>query len=272
MYCNNNSVRPSVDVNANVLYDVPSCTTSLPTVVSPVTYCQNSQSLPLNATGSNLLWYTTPTGGIGSTTPPTPSTTTVGTVSYYVSQTNSCESSRAKIDVIVNAMPSLPQVTTPVTYCQNAAASSLSAVGSGLLWYNAETGGTGSSSPPTPVTASAGTTSYYVSQTINGCEGARAKIDVVVNPSSGIALTSPSGTNNQSIDLGLSIQNISYTLSSGLTNAIVTGLPDGVNSVINGNTITISGTSSVGGSYKYTIQATGNCGTASVEGTINVLD
>ena len=272
LYCNNNSVRPSVDVNANVLYDVPSCTTSLPTVVSPVTYCQNSQSLPLNATGSNLLWYTTPTGGIGSTTPPTPSTTTVGTVSYYVSQTNSCESSRAKIDVIVNAMPSLPQVTTPVTYCQNAAASSLSAVGSGLLWYNAETGGTGSSSPPTPVTASAGTTSYYVSQTINGCEGARAKIDVVVNPSSGIALTSPSGTNNQSIDLGLSIQNISYTLSSGLTNAIVTGLPDGVNSVINGNTITISGTSSVGGSYKYTIQATGNCGTASVEGTINVLD
>jgi hypothetical protein len=72
-----------------------------PTVASPVNYCLNSTASPLTATGSNLLWYTTATGGTGSSTAPTPSTSVIGTTSYYVSQTIGCESPRAKIDVIV---------------------------------------------------------------------------------------------------------------------------------------------------------------------------
>ena len=74
-----------------------------PTVVSPVTYCLNSTAVPLTATGSNLLWYTTSTGGTGSSTAPTPSTNVTGTTSYYVSQTVGCEGPRAQIDVIVYA-------------------------------------------------------------------------------------------------------------------------------------------------------------------------
>lgn len=74
-----------------------------PGVTSPVNYCLNATASPLTATGSNLLWYTTPTGGTGSSTAPTPSTTTAGTTSYYVSQTIGCESPRAQIDVIVYA-------------------------------------------------------------------------------------------------------------------------------------------------------------------------
>ena len=70
-----------------------------PTVTSPVNYCQNSTASPLTATGSNLLWYTVPTGGTGSPTAPTPSTTSVGTTSYYVSQTVGCEGPRAQIVV-----------------------------------------------------------------------------------------------------------------------------------------------------------------------------
>jgi hypothetical protein len=72
-----------------------------PTVTSPVNYCLNASAVPLTASGSNLLWYTVPTGGTGSSTAPTPSTATVGTTSYYVSQTIGCEGPRAKIDVIV---------------------------------------------------------------------------------------------------------------------------------------------------------------------------
>jgi uncharacterized delta-60 repeat protein len=75
-----------------------------PDVTSSVAYCLNASATALTATGSNLLWYTTPTGGTGSTIAPTPNTTIVGTTIYYVSQTSGCESesARASISVEVN--------------------------------------------------------------------------------------------------------------------------------------------------------------------------
>ena len=74
----------------------------------------------------------------------------------------------------------LPTVVNTVNYCQNATATALSATGTNLLWYTVATGGTSSSTAPTPVTSAAGTTMYYVSQTANGCEGLRASISVNV--------------------------------------------------------------------------------------------
>ncbi|HAO50686.1 MAG TPA: hypothetical protein DCR35_16120, partial [Runella sp.] len=73
-----------------------------------------------------------------------------------------------------------PTVTSPVNYCIGQTASALSAGGVSLKWYTQATGGTGNTSAPTPATSNAGTTSYYVSQTINNCESTRAQIDVVV--------------------------------------------------------------------------------------------
>ena len=79
-----------------------------PTVVTPVYLCQNSPSVPLTATasvGSTLLWHgTSSTGGTPSLIAPIPSTTIVGTTTYYVSQTDGiCESSRTPIVVNVVA-------------------------------------------------------------------------------------------------------------------------------------------------------------------------
>jgi PKD repeat protein len=148
-----------------------------------ITYCQGDPALPLTATGVEILWYTSATGGTGSPTPPTPSTTTARTITYYVSQTvaNSCESPRVPITVTVNAKPAKPGAITPVQLCLNQPTSPLTATGSNLLWYTSSTGGTGSSTPPTPSTGSPGSTTYYVSQTVNGCEGPRAQIEVIVN-------------------------------------------------------------------------------------------
>lgn len=152
-----------------------------PVVTSPVTYCQNTAATPLTATGTGLLWYTVAAGGSGSAVAPTPSTVTAGSTVYYVSQTNnSCESPRAAITVNITAAPALPSVTSPVNYCQNATAIPLTATGTGLLWYTAASGGTGSSIAPTPSTITAGSTGYYVSQTANGCESQRAVITVNV--------------------------------------------------------------------------------------------
>lgn len=85
--------------------------------------------------------------------------------------------------VTVNAAPNQPApptVSTPVNYCLGQTATPLSATGTNLLWYSSASGGTGQSVAPTPLTTTAGSTSYFVSQTQNGCESNRAEIVVQV--------------------------------------------------------------------------------------------
>jgi hypothetical protein len=83
-----------------------------------------------------------------------------------------------------SVIPSVPTVTTPVVYNQNDAATALTATtgGTGLLWYTAATGVTGTATAPKPITTAVGTTSYWVASTnANGCESARVEIVVTVN-------------------------------------------------------------------------------------------
>lgn len=75
----------------------------LPIVTSPLNYCTGDAANPLSAVGVNLLWYTTPTGGTGSTVAPTPTTNIAGRQVYYVSQaSNGCEGARDSIEIFVN--------------------------------------------------------------------------------------------------------------------------------------------------------------------------
>ena len=95
-------------------------TPAAPAVSSPVIYCINATATPLTATGSGLLWYTTATGGVGSTTAPTPVTTAAGTFDYYVSQkTNICEGERSKITVVVNDKLDGEFKYASNSFCQN---------------------------------------------------------------------------------------------------------------------------------------------------------
>jgi len=85
----------------------------VPPTVSNVSYCQGAAAAQLTAIGTNLLWYTMPTGGTGSTIAPTPSTAVVGETSWYVSQTvNGIESPRAMLAVTINPAPA---IVIPVT-------------------------------------------------------------------------------------------------------------------------------------------------------------
>lgn len=83
-----------------------SLATPPPTVSTPIYYCQNSVATPLTATpsgGGVLNWYTVPVLGISSPISPTPSTTTVGSTTYYVSQSiTGVESTR--VTVVVNVV------------------------------------------------------------------------------------------------------------------------------------------------------------------------
>ncbi|MBF2709570.1 Ig-like domain-containing protein [Flavobacterium soyangense] len=85
----------------------------LPTtpIANNIAYCNNEIASPLTATASancSLNWYSTPTGGTPIATSPTPSTSSVGTTKYYVSQTitaTGCEGPRSEIIVTVNPLP-----------------------------------------------------------------------------------------------------------------------------------------------------------------------
>ena len=168
------SVR--VPILVNVISSTP-----LPTVTNQVIYCQSSIATALTATGSSLLWYTSGSGGTGSPTAPIPSTSISGNTTYYVTQSGTCgESPMAAITVTINSITAAPTVTSPVIYCQGVTTSQLTATGNALLWYNTLTGGTGNTIAPTPSSASSGNTTYYVSQTVSGCEGTRASIVVTI--------------------------------------------------------------------------------------------
>ena len=94
------SARTSVSVTINTI-------PISPTVTTPIIYIQGAAATPLTATvganGTSLLWYTTASGGTGLTTL-TPSTSTAGNTSYWVSSINAnrCESTRIEIVVAVN--------------------------------------------------------------------------------------------------------------------------------------------------------------------------
>jgi hypothetical protein len=183
-----------------------------PTVASPVPYAQGAAAVALSATGTGLLWYTDPSGGTGNAAAPVPTTTTAGTTSYYVSQTvTSCEGPRAKIDVTVTACtpPAAPTVANKNYIVGDAAVPLTATPNTGLLWYDAATGGTGSATAPTPSTAAPGTKSYFVSQTVSNCESPRAEIVVTVS-----ACTPPAAP---------TVANKSYTVGDAAVALTATG-------------------------------------------------
>lgn len=146
-----------------------------------ISFCQASTAAALTATGQNLLWYTLPSGGAGSSIAPVPSTVSSGTFNWYVSQTvNGCESPRATLTVTIIPKPAAPAVTSPITYCQFQSSTALTAIGQDLLWYVTASGGSGSVSAPVPLTTVPANTTYYVSQTVNGCESDRSPLVVTV--------------------------------------------------------------------------------------------
>ncbi|HRP44458.1 MAG TPA: PKD domain-containing protein, partial [Ginsengibacter sp.] len=137
-----------------------------------------------SATGPVTFKWTGPDGFTSNLqNPAITNATLAASGNYFVTVTqNNCTSATSSINVIVNALPAAPS-TAPVSYCIDAVASPLTAIGNSLLWYTSPTGGTGSSTAPTPDTHISGTTDYFVTQTdINGCESPRATLKVTIHP------------------------------------------------------------------------------------------
>jgi hypothetical protein len=132
------SVRAAIVVNVNT-------TPAAPTVTTPIGYCQNATTQALTATGisgNTLNWYTAATGGTASASAPLPTSTTVGTTNYYVSQVGGlgCESPRALVAVNISALPTTPTLSAaPYTKLIPGQTTTITAANAGtgntLQWY-----------------------------------------------------------------------------------------------------------------------------------------
>jgi len=152
-----------------------------PAATSTYNYCLNATATQLTATatgGNSLMWYTVATGGTGSSTAPTPSTTSAGTFNFYVAQSNGqgFEGPRTMITITVNALPAAPSITPngPTSFCTGGSVQLSSSTATSYLWS------------PTNATTQAITVNssgnYSVTITdANGCQSTSAPITVDVS-------------------------------------------------------------------------------------------
>jgi gliding motility-associated-like protein len=149
-------------------------------ITAPIVYCQNAVAVTLTATpsaGCTLNWYgTNVTGGTASPTGPTPITTSTGSTTYYVSQTNAsgCEGPRASLVVTINALPTIT-VNSP-TICPNATALLTASGGTTYEWE-----GTPALTINPYSVNPAVTTTYTVVGTTNGCSNSVVATVTVAN-------------------------------------------------------------------------------------------
>lgn len=150
------------------VYDVP-----VAPVAAAQLFCGPATVASLTVTtGNSPLWYTASTGGTAL-----PADVPLGTSTYYVSQTvNGCESARTAVAVSIGSTPVAP-TAAPVVICGEGTVADLTATtGTNLIWYTTETEGE-ALAPETAVVAG----TYYVSQTVNGCESLRTAVQVTIN-------------------------------------------------------------------------------------------
>lgn len=204
------------------------------------------------------------TGGAYSISDETdPSAELSGLNGDYVFQwtvTNACASDDDQVSISVGSTTSMPTVVSPVSYCTGDTPSSLvEAVvgGENLFWYYELNGGTANSAAPTVMTSTSGTTSYFVSQTVEGCESGRAEIIVVVNEIPQITNTDLEQT-ICSDDESITINFISSNLEAGFewvsnTSDVNGVLPDGMGASLTSHVLSYNNSSGGQGSVVYSV-------------------
>jgi hypothetical protein len=93
---------------------------------------------------------------------------------------------------------------------------------------------------------------------------------LVSNTNNTISLTSASGTDAQAACVNAAITTVSYA-TTGASGASFSGLPSGVTGAWSNNVVTLTGTPTAAGSYSYTINLLGGCGTVSATGSFTVI-
>lgn len=150
--------------------------TALPSSSSSQQFCiqQNATLNNITITGQNIKWYDASTGGNLLTN----TTLLQNGVTYYASQTiNGCESNRIPVTITIQNTVA-PTGNANQSFCssQNATLNDIVVSGSNITWYSTLNGTT--IIPSTALLTN--NTTYYATQTINGCESP-TRFSVAIN-------------------------------------------------------------------------------------------
>ncbi|MFT4858174.1 MAG: hypothetical protein ACI8SN_000088 [Algoriphagus sp.] len=254
---------------------------------SSVTYQWYQNTTPSNIGGTLL------SGEVNSTlTPPSGASLADGLPRYYyATASSSCGTVPSDISgaFIVNPLTTIESENLAgATICEDDgpfSSISVTASGTGTLsyqWYSNTTGvintgvdtqvGSNSNSITPPSNTPDGNPRYYyvVVSSTNGCGPDKTSTisgAFLVNPNN--TASSPSSTPTLCINTAFQAA-ITYTTTGATGIGAAIGLPTGVTANWAANTITISGTPSVSGTFNYSIPLTGGCGNVAANGTITV--
>jgi hypothetical protein len=129
-------------------------------------FCNSATVANLTANGSGLQWYTAATGGTALA-----STAALTSGTYYVSQSSGgCESPRTAVSVTVTSVPA-PTGAATQSLSSLLTLGDIVVTGSNITWY-ASAANAASGTNPLPSTQLLANTTYYATQTINGCRSA----------------------------------------------------------------------------------------------------
>jgi gliding motility-associated-like protein len=200
--------------------------------------------------------------------------TVSGTFNYSIPLTGGCGTVNATGTIIVNPDNIAGIASSSPTICINTALSpNITHTTTGATGIGTATGlpaGVTAAWALSTITISgtptvAGTFNYSIPLT-GGCGSVNAIGTIIVTP---LNTATPGITTTLCIDTALS-PNITHTTTGATGIGTATGLPTGVTAAWSLNTITISGTPTVSGTFNYSIPLTGGCGTVNVTGTITI--
>ncbi|WP_026977994.1 LamG-like jellyroll fold domain-containing protein [Flavobacterium tegetincola] len=186
------------------------------------TFCGSTTVAQLEAVGENLIWYNNDFDVVESTS-------TLASGTYFVSQTlNGCKSEPKEVLVTIKEIPSAPTVPNQV-YCSSTVVANLQGSGNMLKWYLAPTGGN-----VLVHTANVTSNTYYVSQTVNGCESERTSVQIFVGSEVIVEVISQTNVScngfsngSASVEVSGGTQPYTYEWSDGSTSATLSGVSAG---------------------------------------------
>ena len=188
--------------------------------------CFGTPNPLFSAAGTNIEWWndaaTTILEATGS--PFTPTVTATGTYTYYVTQTaTGCKSPADTILFVIISTPSLAVNDTTVLFGSPPVV--LSAGGTNVQWYDASFILVGSGNSYNTGQTAVGTYTYYVTQTLNGCESALDIVILTIIPGAPLGVNDTVCFGQTVPDLTATGTNIQWYSDPALTILVFTGNP-----------------------------------------------
>ncbi len=201
----------------------------------------------------------------------TPSTS--GTFNYSIPLSGGCGTVNATGTLIVTPSNTASAATSSPTLCINTALTAITHTTTGATGIGTATGlptGVSASWSSNTITisgtpSSAGTFNYSIPLT-GGCSTVNANGTIIVTPDNTVSAASSAPT----LCINTALTAITHTTTGATGIGTAAGLPAGVSASWSSNTISISGTPTVSGTFNYTIPLTGGCSTVNATGTIVV--